>query len=130
MNGSPGNYLQLVEVSNAGVLGVGQYGDNSWHLLEGYGSANFLFFENNTFNTAGCCENEGTAGSQVNQGGGGVVVRYNQFANMDNLNSSMAWHGTESNGRPRSVRTWEYYGNTWTVTSGTPQVAGVRVAPG
>ena len=31
----------------------------------------------------------------------------------------MAWHGTESNGRPRSSRAWEFYGNTITCPAST-----------
>jgi hypothetical protein len=130
INGVTGNYLQLVEFSHANYLAVGSYGDNPWSLSESYGTANFLFIENNVFNTAGCCENEGTAGGLTNQGGGRVVVRFNQFTAMDNLNFAMGWHGTESSGRPRSTRTFEFYGNTWTVTSGTPQVAGARGGTG
>ena len=60
------------------------------------------------------------------QGGGRVVVRFNQFNNMDNLNFSMGWHGTESNGRPRSTRAFEYYGNTFTCTTHCDSVAGAR----
>src|ERR1700690_2657702 len=101
ISGSAGNYLQLVEVSHANYLGVGSYGDNVWNLSENYGSANFLYFENNTFATSGCCEDEGSPGpSQSYQGGGRVVVRFNAFTNMDNLNTTLSWHGTESNGRP------------------------------
>jgi hypothetical protein len=118
INGNVGSYLQFVEFSHASYQGVGSYGDNSWNQSEAYGSANFLFIENNTFNTAGATENEGSAGSLTNQGGGRIVVRFNQFLNMDNLNFSMGWHGTESSGRPRSTRVWEYYGNTYTCNSG------------
>jgi hypothetical protein len=118
INGVQNSYLQLVEFSHASYQGIGQYGDNSWHQPESYGSANFLFIENNKFNSAGSSENEGTAGSYPNEGGGRIVVRFNQFNNMDNLNFSMGWHGTESSGRPRSTRAFEYYGNTYTCPSG------------
>lgn len=133
INGMSGNYIQLVEQSNASYLGVGYYGDNSWAQPEAYGSANFLFFENNTFNDAGATENEGTAGSYENQGGGRVVARYNVFNITDNYNFSLGWHGTESSGRPRSTRAYEYYENTWScnsTTNGCPPVIGARGGTG
>ena len=50
VNGTPGDYLQLVEFSHASYLGTGSYGDYVWSLAESYGTANFLFIENNQFN--------------------------------------------------------------------------------
>ncbi len=129
INGSAGNYLQLVEQSNASFLGVGYYGDNSWAQPEAYGSANFLFFENNTLNDAGLTDNEGTAGTQQNQGGGRVVARYNTF-NTDDINAELAWHGTESNGRPRSGRVWEFYDNTINCPASTECQAPVSLRGG
>jgi hypothetical protein len=129
VNGSSG-YLQLVELSHASYLGVGFYGDNSWHLPENYGLANFLFIENNAFNTAGTTENEGNAGSLANQGGGRVVVRFNQFNNMDNYNFAIGWHGTESSGRPRSTRAFEFYSNTYTCSASCDSVASWRGGTG
>ena len=117
INGVSGNYLQLVEQSNASYLGVGLYGDNSWAQPENYGSANFLYFENNTFNYSGISDNEGSAGNLSNQGGGREIGRYNTF-NMDSLNAAIAWHGTESAGRPRGGRTWEFYNNTISCPAG------------
>jgi hypothetical protein len=112
VNGTGNIYSQLVELSHASYQGVGFYGDNSWAQPEAYGSANFLFIENNLFTDAGCCENEGNAGGLTHQGGHRVVVRYNTFNISDGYNFSMGWHGTESSGRPRGGRAWEYYGNT------------------
>lgn len=133
IGGSSGNYLQLVEQSNASYLGVGYYGDNSWGQPENYGSANFLYIENNTFNDAGATENEGSAGNLQNQGGGRVVARFNTFNITDNFNFSLGWHGTESSGRPRSTRAYEYYGNTWgcnSTVNGCPPVIGARGGTG
>jgi hypothetical protein len=132
INGVANNYLQLVEFSLSSYQGVGMWGDNSWHQPEGYGTSHFLFIENNIFNTAGCCENEGNVGGLQNMGGGFVVVRFNQFNNMDTFNFSMGWHGTESAGRPRSTRAFEYYQNTWSCASGSAcgQVAGARGGTG
>lgn len=112
-NSSSLNFLQLCECSMGNFLGQGSYGDYSWNQPENYGSSQFLFIENNIFNHAGCCENEARAASFSDQGGGRVVVRFNTFT-MDNRNSAMFWHGTESDGRPRGGRTWEFYANTGT----------------
>lgn len=119
VTGTPNDYLQLVEFSHASYLGVGSWGDKAWSQPEAYGTANFLFIENNVFNDAGATENEGSAGGLSDQGGGRVVIRYNQFTNMDHLNGAMIWHGTESSGRPRSTRTWEFYGNQWSCAAST-----------
>jgi hypothetical protein len=119
-------YLALIEFSHSSYLGVGQWGDNSWAQSENYGSANFIFFENNTFNAAGCCDNEGSvSGQQTEEGGGRIVQRFNKFTNMDHLNSALAWHGTESNGRPRGARAFEQYGNTFTVAASTESAGGL-----
>ena len=130
INGTGSTYLQLVELSHASYLGVGSYGDNSWHVPPNYGSANFLYFENNLFNASGTTENEGSAGALTDQGGGRVVVRYNTFANMDNYNFTMGWHGTESSGRPRSITFYEYYGNSYTCAAGCDTVVGTRGGTG
>jgi hypothetical protein len=130
VNGSAGNYLQLVEENNASYLGTGQWGDNSWAQPEGYGSANFLFFENNIFNDAGCCENEGGTGALQTRGGGRVVVRYNTFTITDSYNYAMTWHGTESNQRARGGRAFEFYENNWTCEATCQQVADIRSGTG
>src|SRR5882724_5180593 len=109
--------VALTELSHASYLGVGSYGDNSWAQPENYGSANFMFFENNTLDNASLGDNEGSAGTGINEGGGRVVARYN-ILNIDQANVALSWHGTESNGRPRGGRTWEFYGNTLTCRTG------------
>jgi hypothetical protein len=132
INATPGNLLALTEVNHAQYQGIGLYGDNSWHQPESYGTSNFLFIENNVFNTASCCDNEGNAGVYQTRGGARVVVRFNTFANMDNLSSAFGWHGTESNGRARSGRAFEFYQNTYICPSGVHcgSVAGVRGGTG
>jgi hypothetical protein len=132
LTGVPAAYLQLMELSHASYLGVGYWGDNAWAQPEDYGTAKFLFFENNTFNNAGCCEDEVSAGTLENEGGTRAVARYNHFTIMDNLNVSLTWHGTETSGRPRSGRAYEYYGNTWScdTINGCPPSVGVRGGTG
>jgi hypothetical protein len=131
VNGSPGQYLHLIEQSNASYLGIGSWGDNAWAQSENYGSANFLFYENNLINYGGITEDEGSAGAYENEGGCRVVGRYNTF-NTDGINASLLWHGTESSGRPRSCRAWEFYGNTINCPAGTecPSVVAVRGGTG
>ena len=114
-------YNQIVEVSHASFpnsAGNGSYGDSSWNQPEGYGSANFLFIEDNTMNQTACCENEARTIDYPNEGGARVVLRFNNVS-MDHLNAGMTWHGTESNGRPRGGRAWEGYANTIVCNSNT-----------
>lgn len=108
-----GTYLHLMELSHASYLGVGFNGDNSWAQPGAFGSANFLFLENNHFLNAGSMDNEGSAGTLANQGGGRPVARYNVFDGPNGVQFPFGWHGTETGTRPRSSRAWEFYGNTW-----------------
>ena len=115
-------YNQAVEVSHASfpnAAGNGFFGDSSWNLPEGYGSGNFLFFEDNTMNATACCENEARTIDYPQEGGARVVMRFNSIS-MDHLNAGMTWHGTESNGRPRGGRTWEAYANSVICNSNNP----------
>jgi hypothetical protein len=136
VNGSAGNYLEIEEANNASYLGVGQWGDNAWAQPENYGTANFIYFENNLLNDAGLTDNEGNTGTYSLEGGGRIVARYNTFNITDNYNVALAWHGTESNGRPRSVRAYEFYGNSWNCSgswaqsNGCPSVVSPRGGTG
>lgn len=140
VTGTATNGLDFIENSNASFpcapatcpSGNGLYGDSSWAQPEYYGSAKFLFFENNSFEHSGCCENEGDAGGGLQtRGGARVVYRYNSCG-IDNTVTCMGWHGTESGGRPRGGREWEFYGNTITCLSGSfcQQMAGMRSGTG
>lgn len=115
ITGGGSTYLQLLELGLPVYKGVGAYGDNDWAQPESFGSTDFLFIENNAFTTAGISDNETTV---VTNGGGRIVARFNTFASMDNLNFTLGWHGTESNGRPRSVHAYEYYANSYTCPAG------------
>lgn len=112
INGDQGTYLHFVEINHGSYLGQGLYGDSSWSQPDSYGSGNFMFFENNTFNFSSCCENEGDAGGLQTRGGSRVVVRFNTFN--PGLYNSNTWHGTETGGRPRGGRNFEMYANTVT----------------
>lgn len=119
ITGTAASYLHLVEFSHASYLGTGLYGDYAWNQPENYGTANFLFIENNIFTSAGTSENEGSAGGLTRQGGGRIVARFNQYTVSDSINFALGWHGTETGGRPRSTRAFEFYDNTYTCTNGS-----------
>jgi hypothetical protein len=104
---------ELAEIGHGSYLGHGQYGDYSWAQPESWGTANFVFFENNTFTNASCCENESAILNTPRYGGNGgprIVVRYNNFTTAGQF--ALGYHGTESSGRTRGGRTFEFYGNT------------------
>ena len=113
----PGTGITFVELNHATYLGVGYNGDNSWAQSEAYGSNHFMFFENNVLDSIGAfTDDEANAEDLAHEGGTREVIRYNQYNNMGGI--AMGWHGTESNGRPRSGRVFEFYGNTYTCKSG------------
>ncbi|MBK9307314.1 MAG: hypothetical protein IPM58_09575 [Nitrospira sp.] len=83
-----------------------RYGDQSWAAESSLGTERNVFIENNTFTqdrTKGYFYPaiDGWSGHRI-------VVRYNQFNAVKVGN-----HGTETSGRWRSARQFEYYNNTW-----------------
>jgi len=110
--------IVLTEINHGSYFGVGFNGDNAWAQSEDWGSYKFLFFENNILDgfVGGLTDNEASVGGLAQRGGSRGVARYNQFTNMRGY--TIGWHGTESNGRPRSGRAFEYYGNTYTCGTG------------
>ena len=79
------------------------FGDGSWAVATGFGSANFFFWESNDYEG-------GLVGDCI--GGGTFVDRYNTV-NSDTKSSSLIHnHGTAQNGgRTRSCRAFEAYNN-------------------
>jgi len=73
-------------------------GDSDWAAATNLGGANFMFFEDSTFNTA----------SNDCQQGGRWVVRYNTFNN-----NGVQTHPTGGAGRARGCRAWEVYQNAF-----------------
>jgi hypothetical protein len=118
---------QFVQLGHGNLFGVGQFGDNSWAVPENYGSANFLFMENNAFTEIGTTENES---GLIDRGGGRVVIRFNHFNSMDNNTQMMSWHGTESNGRYRGTRAFELYQNIYNCTGNCDTTAAGRSGTG
>jgi hypothetical protein len=83
-------------------------GDQSWATPTGLGSANFLFVENNTFNSG--------AGNDCTQGGR-YVWRYNTM-NMTSPAPTVQTHPTGGGQRERGCRAWEIYNNQFNAVSG------------
>jgi VCBS repeat protein len=84
--------------------GTTPYGDRSWTAPTDFGSSQFLFFEDNTYNCTGA-----NIGPMIGAyAGARFVVRHNTI-----INASISNHGTESSGRIRSGRASEIYNNTW-----------------
>jgi hypothetical protein len=99
----------LVRLYNAGSCNndaIG-FGDQSWTLPTGLGSANFMFVENNVLNSG--------AGNDCTQGGR-YVWRYNTM-NMTSPPPAVQTHPTGGGQRERGCRAWEIYENTATAQS-------------
>lgn len=83
----------------------GTYGDISWSTALTLGTTNAVYIESNSF--------ESYAPGSLNAftdgyGGARFVVRSNYF-----LNARLDFHGTQSTGRQRGVRQWEFYNNVF-----------------
>jgi hypothetical protein len=97
------------------------WGDGSYAAPTGFGSANFLFVENNDITYLGAQHYAFIDGF----GGARYVVRYNRI--------TRGWveaHGTDSTGRYRGTRAIEVYNNTFTGNNNTPYVVNMRSAVG
>ena len=97
----------------------GTYGDLSWATLPYFGSVNALYIENCMFNGTGSASFLAATDAYA---GARFVCRSNIFINcyVDN-------HGSQSTGRPRSVREAEIYSNQFTNLAGlSRQVVDMR----
>lgn len=110
-----GSQVAFISVNLTSYLGVGLYGDNSWAQPDTYGSANELYIENNVLYQGGwpVVENEFPF---PNIGGGRAVTRFNHINPSNGTVGGFFFvtggHGLDTDGRDRSVRTNETYGNT------------------
>jgi hypothetical protein len=109
----------LANINHSSYLGVGAYGDNSWYSPDSFGTANAMYFENNTLNGSGgvgsVAQDCDIAAPNGAIGGCRVVVRFNTF---NSTGYGMTYtHGTDSDDRPRGGRQFETYGNTATCTN-------------
>jgi hypothetical protein len=99
------------------ALGVG---DQSWAHNTSLGTANFIFVENNIFNSG--------AGNDCTKGGR-YVWRFNTM-NMTGSPPSVQTHPTGGGERERGCRAWEIYENTFNAVSGNYINAGFWVSSG
>jgi len=113
------SYTQTARAINVFNRGWGgnSYGDGSWYADDGFGSSQFLFIENNTFEYG-----TGEFYAHIDSWEGGrFVARYNTFTN--------GWieaHGSDSGNRYRGCRAVEIYGNTFIAEDASPYVVNMR----
>jgi len=85
-------------------------GDGSWADNDNLGTGDFIFIEQNTFTGP---TTVAYPASLDCYGGARVVFRYNTVNN-----DFVGTHGTESHGRGRGVRSFEFYNNTFNHSGG------------
>jgi hypothetical protein len=102
-----GAFAQLIGMKNDSWNGAGNFGDKSWAQPTGFGSANALYIEDNTF-TNTTPQNGAQIVTDCDAAGCRYVIRYNTF-----ISYGIGHHGTESAGRSRGGRQWEVYNNTF-----------------
>ena len=96
----------------------GDNGDRSWSAPSALGTAQAMFFEDNTW-TSNVAPYSSSATDGLN--GARFVVRYSTLSDTEVQN-----HGTESGGRERGRRTIEIYNNAYTGTNITAALGGAR----
>ena len=101
---------EFLGIQHSSWQGVGQYGDNSWHMPDTFGTAQAFYAENNSVgpNVLGS-ENESNA--PTGRGGGRLAVRFSSCLSCE-YGSLVSWHGTDSSGRYRGGRQAELYAST------------------
>jgi hypothetical protein len=92
-----------IQGNNAGVWGSGQ--------TTGLGTNNFVFIDNNLFDTANTRPNQVVSSFQ----GGRMVVRYNTFqeSGTGSWGGVIDVHGNGHGSDVRAGRAWEFYNNTF-----------------
>lgn len=111
-------------------LGVGGYGDNSWAQPDSFGTSNALYYENNSiYVTRSITDCEvAPAGGAI--GGCRSVGRFNQITSNNGF-GGFGLHGLDTDGRPRSGRQLEVYGNNFTCMNNSCNIiAGYRGGTG
>ena len=96
----------------------GVNGDSSWAAPTGYGSSQWLFLEDNTFD---CLNPPSVLPITDAYAGARFVVRHNVIHDGYVTN-----HGTDSTGRARSCRAIDVYSNTFAGTNLNADVVGIR----
>jgi hypothetical protein len=113
------NLPEFLGIHHSAWQGIGQYGDNSWHMPDTFGTAQTFYAENNTIgpNVLGS-ENESSA--PTGRGGGRLAVRFSSCVNCE-YGALLSWHGTDSSQRFRGGRQGELYGSTFNCSTANCQ---------
>jgi hypothetical protein len=126
-----GSRVVFANINHSAYLGTGGYGDNSWAQADTFGGANNLFLENNNIYVGGVSATDAEfapIGGGI--GGGRQVDRYNQITSNNGF-GVFGLHGLDTDGRPRSGRQLEVYGNNITCTNNSCNIiAGYRGGTG
>jgi hypothetical protein len=132
-----GSTVELFNANLSKYLGVGDYGDNSWAQPDTFGGPGNLYAENNIVYTNQAVNDCDVAagGTSDHPGGCRIVLRYNQITEFSNGQAAFAVsivHGLDTDGRPRSGRQIEAYGNaiSFPGSSGYQGVVGYRGGTG
>jgi hypothetical protein len=114
----PGSDNNGVRVGDGG-WNNGSNGNSSWADSEHFGTNQWLFFENNTFNgsTPGGESGSNDAANDCNDGGR-FVYRYNTLNNVFLQTHQMEGSGTDK--EMRGCRAFEIYNNNWTGDNSAP----------
>lgn len=126
-----GSAVVFANMNHSAYLGVGEYGDNSWAQPDSFGGANNLFLENNSIYIGGVSATD----AEFAPNGGGIggarqVDRFNQITSNAGF-GVFGLHGLDTDGRPRSGRQLEVYGNSITCTNSSCNIiAGYRGGTG
>lgn len=106
------NRSQFIANQHSAWQGVGQYGDNSWHMPDTFGTAQTFYAENNSIGPH-VLGSENEANTPFGgRGGGRLAVRFSSCVNCTN-GALLSWHGTDSSQRYRGGRQGELYASTF-----------------
>lgn len=101
-------------------FGGGVFNSTTWSSADNFGSSNFLFVENCTFNWS----RDGDSAFDA-YGGARFVLRHNTVNE-----NHFGWHGLDSGGY-FAPRAWEVYDNTFTMNTGaSPFFTGINIRGG
>jgi len=114
VNAATASGNELVNVGFNSWQGVGQNGDNGMAAPDTFGTAQAIYIEDNSLSG-----NVDAVETEVGvEGGSRVVGRFNTFTNAWSY-CGFSNHGTETDGRPRSSRQFEIYGNSFQTANTT-----------
>ncbi len=103
-----GEYIDFLNIGHGKWQGVGEYGDKSWASPTTMGTEQTFFLENNTFKWILATD---TDIPDSTGGGARFTCRFNIFDSIHAF-GACSGHGTDTTGRARGVRHFEFYYNT------------------